>query len=267
MPDAPATPTPPDRAAFDRTAPARAALPLDQAPSYTLDAVHAAAQALGIARRLAPHRDAIVRLPDFDLGHLDHLPDYANALLFVQWTLAARAERVRQLPALAQEGYQARDLLLAYAELLMLKGQVAPEVIKRLRLGAGYRDLVEDLGALVTLLRDNVGRDGALASPDELAHAMDVAAALTVALGAGADPDLDRDTLVAERRKLGALLVRAQTQLRRAMVYLRFDEKDAAELVPSVYVPGRRRGRGGKGAVDPVAASRAPAGVDGPFEG
>jgi hypothetical protein len=149
----------------------------------------------------------------------------------------------------------------------MLKRQVAPEVIKLLRLGGGYRDLVEDLGALVTLLRDNVGRDGALASSDELAHAMDVAAALTVALGAGADPDLDRDTLVAERRKLGALLVRAQTQLRRAMVYLRFDEKDAAELVPSVYVPARRRGRGDKAGVDTVAATPALEGVDGPFEG
>src|SRR5690606_18309377 len=42
-------PEKPDRAAFDRTAAARAGVDLTHAPAYTLDAVYAASQALGIA--------------------------------------------------------------------------------------------------------------------------------------------------------------------------------------------------------------------------
>ncbi len=268
---------PNDRIAFDRTAPFRAALDLGQAPPYTLDAVHAAAVALGIARRLQPYRDAMRTLPGFDVAHLDHLEDYANGLLFAQWTLVARAERVRQLPALAEEGYQIRALLLAYADVLVLKGQVAPDVVQRLREGSGYRDLVEDLGVLVTVLRERVHAKahGMPVSAEELDHALDVAAALTNALGAVADPDLGHDTLMVERRKLGVLLVRAQSQLRRAMAYLRFDEKDAEALVPTLYVPGRRHTAAEEPATEgaptgapaaTVSAATALDGADSPFE-
>lgn len=282
MTDTPSTlaTLPLDRAAFDRTAPSRAALDLAQAPPYTLDAVHAAAQALGIARRLAPYRAAIAALPGFDLTHLDHLADYANGLLFVQWTLVARAERVRSLPGLAEEGYRLRALLMAYADLLVLKGEVAPDVVQRLREGSGYRDLVEDLGVLVTLLRERVegAAPGAAVGPAELDRAREVTTAMTHALGVVAEPDLGHDALVTERRKLGVLLLRAQAQLRRAVAYLRFDERDAADLVPSLYVPSRRTGGTDASEVDdlaPVAApvlvsaSPAPVGVgaaDSPFE-
>lgn len=279
MTDTPSTlpSTPLERAAFDRTALVRAALDLGHAPPYTLDAVYAASQALGIARRLAAHRPAMACLPAFDLQYLDHLADYANALLFVQWTIAARAERVRQLPALADQGYQIRALLMAYTEVLELKGEVAPDVLQRLREGSGYRDLVEDLGALVTLLRDRPDA-GSLVAPSDLARALDVTTALTAGLGAAADPDLGHDTLLVERRKLGVLLLRAHAQLRRAMAYLRFDEQDAAELVPSLYVPSKRpngadvaepgptapAGAPGVGAT--ASAAGVPGVIDSPFE-
>lgn len=232
-----------DRAAFDRTASARAAVDVSSLPAYTLDAVHATAQALATARRLAPYRDAIAALHGFDIRHLDELEDLANALLFAHVTLVSRANRVRQLPALAAEGHGLRALLLAYADLLVLKGRTPGAPVARLREGSGYRDLVEDLAALVRILGEvpeAVG-PGAPVTATELGRAAELAHAITLELGADSDPDLSHDTLLLERQKLGMLLARAQSQLRRAMAYLRYDEGDAASLVPSLYVPKRGR--------------------------
>lgn len=260
-----------DRAAFDRTASARAAVDVASLPPYTLDAVHAAAQALGTARRLAPYRAEIAALPGFDIGHLDALEDLANALLFAQVTLVSRANRVRQLPALAAEGYSVRALLLAYADLLVLKGRTPAEPVARLREGSGYRDLVEDLSALVRILRevpDAVG-PGAPVTAAEVDRAAELAHAMTLELGADSDPDLSQHTLLLERQKLGMLLTRAQGQLRRAMAYLRHDEGDAASLVPTLYVTkprGRRAEEADEAAeVAPVAPEAAPS-PDSPFE-
>lgn len=238
-----------DRAAFDRTASARAAVDVSSLPAYTLDAVHATAQALATARRVAPYRYGIAALPGFDIRHLDDLEDLANALLFAHVTLVARANRVRQLPTLAAEGHALRALLLAYADLLVLKGRTPAAPVARLREGSGYRDLVEDLAALVRILRevpDALG-PGAPVTAAELDRAAGLAHAITLELGADSDPDLSHDTLLLERQKLGMLLSRAQAQLRRAMGYLRYDEGDAASLVPSLYVP---KGRGRRSAAD-----------------
>lgn len=263
-----------DRAAFDRTASARAAVDVSSLPPYTLEAVHASAQALATARRLAPYRSAIAALPGFDIGHLDQLEDLANALLFTHVTLVVRANRVRQLPTLAGEGYTLRALLLAYADLLVLKGRTPAEPVARLRDGSGYRDLVEDLAALVRILRETPDAVGPTApvTAAEIDRAAELARAMTLELGADSDPDLPHHTLLLERQKLGVLLARAQGQLRRAMAYLRFDEGDAASLVPSLYVPRARGRRAGEADEPPEAAPDAPASdpgapaSDSPFE-
>lgn len=263
-----------DRAAFDNTASARAAVDVSSLPPYALDAVHASAQALATARRLAPYRSDIAALPGFDIGHLDQLEDLANALLFAQVTLVARANRVRQLPALATEGFALRALLLAYADLLVLKGRTPAEPVARLREGSGYRDLVEDLAALVRILREapDAVSPTAPVTAGEIDRAAELVRAMTLELGADSDPDLPHHTLLLERQKVGMLLARAQGQLRRAMAYLRFDEGDAASLVPSLYVP-KGRGRRTEEADEPAEVAPLPgapvpttAASDSPFE-
>ncbi|MES2645221.1 MAG: hypothetical protein V4850_37385 [Myxococcota bacterium] len=253
-----------DRASFDRTASARAAVDVSSLPAYGLDAVYASAQALATARRLAPYRSDIAALPGFDIGHLDQLEDLANALLFTQVTLVARANRVRQLPTLATEGYSLRALLLAYADLLVLKGRTPAEPVARLREGGGYRDLVEDLAALVRILREAPDAVGPAApvTAAEIDRAAELARAMTLELGADSDPDLPHHTILLERQKLGMLLARAQGQLRRAVAYLRFDEGDAVSLVPSLYIRGARGRRAGEPDEAPEEAAPLSAGPD-----
>ena len=232
------------REAYEALAPQLAALEGASVPRYTLDATHAVAQARGIALRLEPFRPSLARLLDFDLGHLDRFVDLANALTHVHTRLRVHRETV-DVVALTAEAREARELLMVYVDLLVLNGTVAPEIVRRLRRGAGRLDLVEDLTVLSLVFADH---------PDTLGPGAPVKAAqVTRAYALGAtlgqavvrDPrDPDREHLLRERAKIGHLLVVSHGQLRRAMDYLRYKEGDADRLVPSLYLPrgkGKRR--------------------------
>lgn len=234
-----------DRAAFERTADARRALRVEDALAYGLDALHAVSRAMWIAPRLMPFRADLAALPGFDVAHLDELETLARALRFVHVEIVRRVERANDLPDLKAEAYRHRALMMAYAELLSLKGTVAPAFVAKLREGSGNRDLIEDLTVLVQELQ---ALPAPLLSADtpvtraEVTRAADLANELNLRVGNSPEPNLSQAELLDERRKLGSMLVKAHAQLRRGMAYLRFEQGDAAELVPSLYVAsGKRR--------------------------
>jgi hypothetical protein len=231
----------PGRAAFDATAPDRAAVDLSTIALYNLDATYAVAVARAIPARLAPFRATIAALPAFDARHLDRLPVLADALEFAHATLTSRAQRVRNLPALSVEGYQLRTLLLAYGDILALKGRFPADVLARLREGTGYRDLIEDLNALIVLYGerlDSVG-NGAPVTVADLNRTREIARLMSNELGADREIAISQDELTQERQKLAHLLLTAHRELRRAAEFIRYNDGDAAALVPSLYITGR----------------------------
>jgi hypothetical protein len=230
-----------DRLAFDATAAMRAALPLEHAAPYNLVASYAAGKALWIAPRLAPYRARMLALPEYDIQHLDRFETVARALLYVQTEITRRIERAKQLPEIAREGWALRALMMSYAEGLSVKGKFAPELVARLKEGSGYRDLAEDLKVLVSEL---LVLPPAYTSPESLVtradttRAAEIADAVLTAVGNAAAADLTHAALMGERQKLGSLLMASHSQLRRAMTFLRWAEKDVGELVPSLHVTG-----------------------------
>ena len=237
-----------DRAAFDKTASVRAAMRPEDLKHWGLNAMYAIGKALWIAPRMAPFRAQMVALSGFDAAHLDWLADYARGLRFVHTEVVRRIERANQLPGLVDEGWKIRELLLDYAALLSKKGTVDPKVIEEVKKGSGHADLVLDLTVLVRELDSlppaYTGPE-APATQADLARAVQIADQVNTAMGNGTDVDRNQAELVLERRKLGHLLVRAHSQIRRAMTYIRWDEGDVDQLVPSLYVagPGRPRAK------------------------
>lgn len=233
-----------DRDAFDKTAPLRAAVRVEDAPHYSLDAFFAAGIALRTIPRIAPLRADLLTLPNYDVGHFDRFGDLARALRFVQTELLRRIQRSTQLPQVAAEGWQMRSMMMAYAEALSHKGVFAPELIARLREGSGYRDLVEDLSVLVSefqgLPASKIGADTVVTRAD-LTRASEIAHEINVQVGTGIDAS--QDELIAERRKLGGLLIEAHSEIRRGVAFLRWDEGDVNKLVPSLFVPAGPRRR------------------------
>jgi hypothetical protein len=231
----------PGRVAFDATAADRAAVDLSTIAPYNLDATYAVAIARAIPARLNPHRATIAALPSSDVRHLDQLPVYADALEFAHATLTSRAARVRALPELAAEAYPLRALLLAYGDLLALKGRMPADVLTRLRQGSGYRDLVEDLNTLLVLFGDRPDAlgPGSPVGVDDLERARQLTRQLSDQLGTDRDLTLTQDELAQERRKIAHLLLTAHRELRRAVDYIRFHEGDAGALVPSLHLTGK----------------------------
>lgn len=235
-----------DRGAFDKTAAMRAAVKVDDLPSYGLDAFYAAGIALRTVPKIAKLRDDLRTLPKYDVAHFDWFDDLARALRFVQTEILRRIQRSAQLPQVATEGWKIRSLMMSYAETLSHKGAFAPELIVRLREGSGYRDLVEDLSVLVRefqgLPESKIGEDTAVTRAD-LTRASQIAHQINVQVGGDVGAET-QDELITERRKLGGLLLEAHSQIRRGVSFFKWAEADLNALVPSLYVPaGPRRPR------------------------
>lgn len=238
-----------DQVAFDRTAPDREATRLEDLPRSKIDPSFATGRALWIVPRVAPYRPLVLALPVFDIRPFDALEDRARALRFAHTELLRRSRPLRNLRALAQEGWRMRRQMMSYAEALSHKGRFAPELIARLRAGAGYLALVADLSVLVGELRDLpaelIGPMAAVTRAD-LLRASEIADEISRQVG-HTEVDLGRKSLVEERRKLEALLLVSHGQVRRAITFLRWDEGDAARIVPSLHVPpGSRKKKAGE---------------------
>jgi hypothetical protein len=233
----------PGKAAFDAIADQRAAVDLKTAAPYNLDATFAVAQARGIAARLAPFRATIASLPIFDVGHLDRLPLYASALEYAHAAIVSRAAPARSLPELSNEAYPLRTLLLGHGDMLALKGRFPADVLARVRRGTGYRDLIEDLNALVVLYgeRPEALSAGGPVGPEDLERARALARRMSDALSADDEVAASQRELLRERHKVAHLLVTATRQLRRVMAFIRFDEGDADALVPRLHVTAKPR--------------------------
>ncbi len=252
------------RAAFESTAPARAALVVENLPPFTLNVPYAVGKALYTSAKCLPFRPRFLDLKSVvDVGHLDQLETYALALNAVHTEILRRVQVLGQVPELAKEGFVLRAQMMGYAELLSNKGRIAAALIARLREGAGYRDLAEDLNVLVSELgAQPPGVIGEMTpvSDADLRRASELAYEILRRVGNPAEIDMTQDALLQERRKLGALLVEAQDQVRCAMTALRWKQKDVDTYVPSLYVPGgaRKAEAEAAGMTDSAAAVQGP---------
>lgn len=233
----------PGRIAFDATARDRATVDLADAAPYRLDAIYAGITASAILKRLEPYLDAMKALPGIHKTKIERFGLYAEALYFTQTTLTGRAARAKQMPALAAEGWKLREIFMKYADLLVTIERFPPEVLKRLREGAGYRDLIEDLGTLAAWFREvpDLTAPGSVVTPELVDRAADLARTMRDTAGLDHDVDLTQGQLLAERHKLGVLLLDAHREIRRAIEFIRYHEGDAAELAPTLFVPAKRR--------------------------
>ncbi|WP_437769705.1 hypothetical protein WMF27_06945 [Sorangium sp. So ce281] len=252
-PRKPAAP-PQAAAAFDRALPEIAALSPDRLVAINLDIPRAVSQVLGVLPGLLALRPAIAeQLQKHDLALLDRLETYALAAwhAHLMW-LSSRAPESGVKPLLA-EAVPLRENLLGDAEALARRGLLDAEAVAEIRAGQGHIDTANDLVALSALFNGSwaeiAGRTAA--TEEEVKRAGEIGPQLLASLGVrehGAEPG---PTEAADRRaRAFALLVRAYDQSRRAVAYLRWDERDADTIAPSLY-----KGRGRAASSSDTAAA------------
>jgi len=255
-------------AAFDKTAPERAALSADDLVVINLDVPIMVTTVLGSLSRLLALRDEIVEaLPKFEIAYIDNLQTYAQALAHAHVVYRAAAEPTAPLPSLVARASELRALLLSDASALANRKLIDGKVLTRLKGGPGYLNVCADVGVLVLLLRERWTEIAPRTAirPRELDEAERLYERVTFAYADRARRSPQVLAAASDRQRAYTVLFNAYRQARRAVMYIRFDAADVDTYLPSLFA-GRRsrrakRAAGGSDGLDTggdVAAAEAP---------
>jgi hypothetical protein len=187
----------------------------------------------------------IKRLPFVDHALLAKLRLYALALYYVHILISHAADST-QVNALMAEATRLRARLLSSVETLSVCGYVDPAQVAAIRKGSGHLDTANDLVGLEQIFR--AGGDAfygmAPVTRAEVARAGELGLQIVAALGrrkVGSEAESATTRRVDDRARAFWLVVRSYNEARRAVTFLRWNEGDADQLVPSLFAGKPRR--------------------------
>lgn len=269
-PAAPAVSADPDlkaaAAAFARLADERKSLGQVEPPQGDLRA------ALDTARKALPRlqqlRGAIAEaLPRHPMQYLDKLDDYIQAVWFSEQlvTLTSHGEAGSdRYNEMVEQGRNLRKILLATAELLVMRNLLDSAKVQAIRSGAGHDDMATDLTELAALYNEawpRVKNKGVEKEEVEQAEKLGQELQSLLVLRKSDAAKLSPEETTAQRDRAFALLARAYEENQRAVGYVRWHDKDADQIAPTLV--RAKRGRPAKGETTasppPVAEAESPA--------
>jgi hypothetical protein len=217
---------------------------------------------LGAIPALKTLRSAIVEaLPGFDIARFDRLESYALSLAHAQAEYLKAPATRRRPTELARQARRWRDELLGAVQCLAARGLVPEPNAPMLERRRAYGPLALGVLALAAFLDEHwpaiTGKTAFERS--DLSEATEVARRLLQATAVPRRrPERRAERTV--RDQAFTLLTRAYADARRAVRYLRWHERDADCVAPSLYRrTGRRRSRLPVGVLaEPVQGRAAP---------
>jgi hypothetical protein len=254
-------------AAYERVASEILAVPAQDVRRFNLDMGRAARRGTVVAERIEPLHPAMSQLIDLDYRLVSNMGTYAWAVLHTNDLATQGTGDMARLAILLEEATPLRELMLGSGEMLALAGFVSKERVAAIRRGKGNVDTADDLQTLGRLYRELWAsvHDKVPVTMTMVERAIVLSAEITKALGGRdlkADPLEQRKDPRYVRAQAFSLFARAYDECRRAVTYLRWQQGDAWEIVPSLYpARGRRVGAGeGEGEAEGEAEG------DGPLE-
>lgn len=244
----PKKPSAPDTAAaaYNEVQPEIDAMSGDDLATINLDIPQAVSSVLGILPKIAPLREAIVvNLPTHPIKTFDKLGTYALAAWYSHLLALPPASSSSPIKTLLDEAGPLRENLLSDAEALAKRKVIDASVTEEIRSGQGNIDMANDLVALAALFSNNWSevKGKTAATEAEVERAGQLGPLLLAALGVREQGAAVAPVeAAAKRARAFTLFVRAYDETRRAVTYLRWHEKDADELAPSLYKGRGRRG-------------------------
>ncbi|HEY5956676.1 MAG TPA: hypothetical protein VIV60_08990 [Polyangiaceae bacterium] len=208
---------------------------LDLSMVKVIEPLAAAATVLTALPRLMALRGAMVdELRTFNVAKLDNLEVYALALIQTHYAFRESLMKAPNMRNVAREASALRERLVN--ELLMLahRGYVAPP--PKLRGTNGYRNIANDVHVVASLLRHawDAVADMTLITKEDLDRAQSLADRILT--GIEKRPEESEVLMNAQRERQCAftLLMRAYHDVRGAVVYLRWFERDANRVAPRI---------------------------------
>lgn len=195
----------------------------------------------GVYRALMGLRAEMLRLPDFDIANLDRLELYALAFVGAQAHCDALRESNREPEAVKAEAEALRAQLHSDVKALVLRKVIPPQRIQKLSRRRGYEQVASDLLLLTAVFRCHFDAiAGKCATTEqELVRAEALAHSLTIVVSRRREPLEAVGDALEVRKRAFTLFMRAYSQVRRAVQYLRSEHGDADRLAPPLT--GKRK--------------------------
>jgi hypothetical protein len=219
-------------------------------PTLVITANHAVSQ----LRALKPAFKAALK--DYEVTEIDKLGAYAQALDHAHTLYLAVALSRELMPELVQQATHLRDTLYSDVTALVTRGLLDESSLRNVRTANGYRPLATDLTVLAQVLTDHWKsvKSKTAVNEQDLDTARALAARVKHVLA-----QIDEDpSLLAERtlnrQRAYTLFFHAYDRARRAILYVRWEQDDADDFVPSLFA-GRGAGRRKADADPPVTTT------------
>jgi len=239
-----------------------AALLPEQLELVNLDVQTATSTILGALPEIRGFRERIVKeLPRVDLVAFDNLEDYVLALSAAHASYVTATQPPDDLELLSTEAAKLREMLLAEAKSLSLRGLVNPRKLDNLKGANGRMNVAQDLLALSTLLLDSWPQvqGKSPTTQEELQAASRIGTRLTRVVGLRDQGPAVVAAATDQRQRAFTLLLNTYEEARLAIGYLRRREDDVESIAPSLY-PGKARRRATEDAPTKPAAGTSPTG-------
>lgn len=246
------------------------AVPESALTIINLDIPQSVSTTLGVLpeiRRLAPE---LLELKGFNAAALTKLEDYALALQHAHVIVLVASAPPEEIAELVAEATDAREVMLDDLQPLARRGLVPQGPVVDFERSLGHRGLAVDVAKLVRILREGwpaISGKTAL-TLEQLARFAEVGHQLLTAVGVREQGPALASTATRRRQQAFTLFVNAYDEVRRGVTYLRHHQGDADEIMPSLFVKGRRKSEAapvaqGAAAVGSAAPVVAPAGTTG----
>lgn len=219
-----------------------ATCPVERLEPVNVDVPKLATMVLGAVPKIMRHRGLLAQLVTFDIAHVDELEQYALALGYAHAMRRAADLSPLDVRELVGSLRATRRQLSIDARALASRGLIDGKRLARLKGGSGYLAVALDVVGLVQLMLENwaaiAGKTGTSAA--ELRRARADANRLVLAVGRRGQLERMDDPDEQLYRQFYSLLVRAYSEVRAALCFVRRAQGDANKIAPSAY-PGRAK--------------------------
>ncbi len=234
------------RGAYQRALPLALTLPVRELITINIDVPTAVTLVIGKLPKIQTLRAAIaIALPTFELVHVDELETYALATAHAHARYLAAAAAPQHFAPLVAQTTALRDMLHSDAVALDHRGLLNGRPLADFRRTSGYTNVAFELLGLTALLRrawPEIAHKTAL-TLEELEEAERLGELLLGAVGSRAQRSRVVEEVIQLRQRMFTLLTQTWNQVRRAVSYLRWSERDVNVIVPSLYAGRARRKR------------------------
>jgi hypothetical protein len=230
--------------ALDRVRPMMAQLSKAELLRVNLDPWAAVALVRGALPNLLRMRPVLANpICSFDVADLDFLETYTLALTQAEAVFRTVSSKQEQLPVILDEGFEVRARMVQEANVLVHRGLLSAARLTKLSVPNGYRNIGADLLILIRVLRDGWSKRANLSAIQsaELDYAASLADKLICGIALRARTTAEAAAAADDRQRAFTLFVRAYSEVRWVVRFLRRHEGDVEKIAPSLY--GRRKPR------------------------